>query len=373
MIFGKSINKFYLQNLHWFIVGIAALVIIDTVQLEIPGLLGSIIDGLETGQIDLDGITSILVQIGQYVAIIMAGRFVWRMTIFTASRRFDYGLRNDMFAHAEKLSNQFYSENKTGGLMAYFTNDLEAVRRAVGPGMIMFVDAVYLGGLALVKMSFLDLELTLYSAIPMFLIAIIGSYIGNQMRKNFKKAQKAFEDLSDFTNESLSGISVVKAFVKEENEFEEFAKANDNARNKNLTYIKLEARFQTVVRIFISLIFVVILGYGGYLVEVTRNMENSFTTGELTEFYLLFGSLIWPMMALARIINMRSRGKGSLQRIESILNEEIDVKDPDNPIIIDDVKGKIEFKNLTFNYPKTKIDVLGGMHEYRRSAQAKIL
>ncbi|AIO18943.1 putative multidrug resistance ABC transporter ATP-binding/permease protein YheI [Candidatus Izimaplasma bacterium HR1] len=360
MIFGKAINKYYIKNFHWFLFGIIALVIIDTVQLEIPGLLGSIIDGLDKGTIDMSGIIDILKTVAIYVAIIMGGRFVWRMTIFTASRRFDYGLRNDMFEKAEKLSNEFYSENKVGGLMAYFTNDLESVRRAVGPGMIMFVDAVYLGGLALYKMSFLDLRLTLYSAIPMLVIALVGSFVGRRMREKFKEAQKAFEDLSDFATESLSGLSVVKAFVKEQSEIREFLKTNNVARVKNIEYVKMQAKFQIMIRTLVSLIFVIILGFGGYLVFMTSALPEAerFSAGQLTEFYFLFSSLVWPMMALAMIINIRSRGKGSLQRIEKILNEEISVKDPENPVHLDEIKGNIEFRNLTFRYPKSNVDVL---------------
>ena len=360
MIFGKAINKYYIKNLHWFLAGIIALVIIDTIQLEIPALLGSIVDGLDKGTIEMSNIIDILKIVAVYVAIIMGGRFVWRICIFGASRRFDYGLRNDMFSHAEKLSNEYYSEHKVGGLMAYFTNDLESVRRAVGPGMIMFVDAVYLGGLALYKMSFLDVTLTIYSAIPMLLIALAGSFIGKIMRNKFKEAQKAFEDLSDFTTESLSGISVVKAFVKERSEINEFLKTNNTARVKNLEYVKMQARLQIIIRTFVSLIFVVILGYGGYLVHLTSTLPEAeqFSAGKLTEFYLLFSSLVWPMMALAMIINIRSRGKASLQRIEQILNQEITVKDPENPIYLENIKGDIEFRNLTFRYPKTNVDVL---------------
>jgi ATP-binding cassette subfamily B protein len=360
MIFGKAINKYYIQNLHWFLIGIISLVIIDTLQLEIPGLLSSIIDGLEKGTITMDGIVDIIKRVAIIVVIIMGGRFVWRMTIFGASRRFDYGLRNDMFQHAELLSNEFYSRNKVGGLMAYFTNDLESVRRAVGPGMIMFVDAVYLGGLALYKMSNIDLRLTMLSAIPMLTIALLAAYIGRIMRTKFKLAQHAFEGLSDFTNESLAGISVVKAFVKERVEINEFLKSNQNAKEKNIDFVRVEARFQIMIRAIVGMIYVVILAYGGYLVYSTGNLPESeqFSIGNLTEFYLLFGSLIWPMMALARIINIRSRGKGSLQRIEHILNEKIDVKDSDDVVEVDEIKGNITFDHLTFRYPDASHDVL---------------
>ena len=155
-------------------------------------------------------------------------------------------------------------------------------------------------------------------------------------------------------------LSVVKAFVKERSEIREFLKTNNVTRTKNIEYVKMQAKLQIMIRTFVSLIFVIILGYGGYLINLTRNLPEAqqFSPGQLTEFYLLFGSLVWPMMALAMIINIRSRGKGSLQRIEQILNEEIDVKDSKDAIDLGEIKGSIEFRNLTFSYPKTNTNVL---------------
>jgi len=355
MIFGKTVNKYYLRYAHLFILGIIALVIVDYIQLEIPGLTREIINGID-GDGDMiakSEIIAILTTMSIYVGIIIGGRFLWRVFIFGASRRVDYGIRNEMFVHCENLSSKFYSENKVGGLMAYFTNDLEAVRRAVGPGMIMFVDAVFLGILTFYHMFQLDVRLTLYSGIPLIFIAIIGAILGNKMRNKFKEAQKAFEDMSDFTNESLSGISVVKAFVKERREIKEFLKKNEYAKQKNIEYVKIQTRLQITIRMIVSIIFVVILGYGGYLVKSTANLptDEQFTIGHLYEFLLYFGTLIWPMMALAMIINVRSRGKGSLNRIDRILNEVVDVKDSDDVIQIDEIKGNIEFRNLSFKYP----------------------
>jgi len=360
VIFGKTINKYYVRYLHLFILGIIALVIVDYVQLEIPGLTASIIDGVQMNTIDESGIFQVVMTIAIYAIIIIVGRFLWRVFIFGASRRVDYGIRNEMFSHSAKLSQRFYGENKVGGLMAYFTNDLEAVRRAVGPGMIMFVDALFLGGLAFYHMFNLDVQLTLFSGIPLIFIAIIGAILGNKMRIKFKEAQKAFEDLSDFTNENLSGIGVVKAFVKEQREIEEFLKSNQYAKDKNVEFVKIQSRLQIIIRMIVSIIFVVILAYGGYLVKSTSHLplDQQFTIGNLSEFIMLFGSLIWPMMALAMIINVRSRGKGSLARIEHILHEPIDIEDSEDVVKVDEIKGNITFKNLTFRYPDAPSDVL---------------
>jgi ATP-binding cassette subfamily B multidrug efflux pump len=143
MIFGKHLNKYYLQNWYLFLIGIIALIFVDFYQLEIPRQIGILVDGLSDQVLDKEGIYDIVVTILGYAGIIIAGRFAWRIGIFGASRRFDYGLRNDMFLHCEKLSVSFYNENKTGSLMAHYTNDLDAVRMSVGPGMVIFVDATF--------------------------------------------------------------------------------------------------------------------------------------------------------------------------------------------------------------------------------------
>lgn len=360
MIFGKAINKYYLKNIHWFLIGIAAIAYIDYVQTLIPELIGVLIDGLSENTIQMDDIVQLLIRMGQYVIIIMIGRFIWRIFILGTSRKFDYGLRNDMFAHAEKLSSEFYSEHKVGGLMAYFTNDIEAVRQTVGFGMVMVVDTFFLGSVVIFKMYQLDPLLTVFSAVPMLMIALIGSILGKKMRIKFKEAQKAFEDLSDFTNENLSGIRVVKAFVKEQVEIREFLKANNTTRVKNIEFVRMQAKLQIIIRTFVSLIFVIILAYGGYLIYVTETFDaaSRFTKGELLEFFYLFNLLIWPMMALGRIIQIRSRGKGSLQRIETILNEPIDICDAEDVVHVDSIQGKIEFRDVSFRYPKAQKDVL---------------
>ncbi|PAT02293.1 hypothetical protein CI105_02825 [Candidatus Izimaplasma bacterium ZiA1] len=351
MIFGKTVNKYYLKYLHLFLAGIAFLVVIDYVQLEIPTLIGGLIDGVDKQTITALDIKNIILQISLFVVIIVIGRFFWRFFIFGASRRVDYGMRNELFEHSLKLSNNFYSKNKVGGLMAYFTNDIESVRRAIGPGMIMLVDALFLGGLAFYKMFKLDVKLAFFSAIPLLFIALLGSVLGNKMRKKFKEAQKAFEDLSDFTTENLSGINVVKAFVKEQTEIKEFLKVNNVVKQKNIDYVKIQSLLQITIRMVVSIIFVVILAYGGTLVSQTKLLPEAeqFTIGDLNTFIMYFSTLIWPMMALSMIINVRSRGKASLQRIDMILNEKIDVYDND-VLEIDELQGKIEFRDLTFKY-----------------------
>ncbi|MFW5892752.1 MAG: ABC transporter ATP-binding protein [Bacillota bacterium] len=364
MIFSKSINRYYKKYFLFFLMGILSLVVVDIAQLQVPRMIGNLVDELENyrkGLISEQEIFTvlsdiILVLIGISVIIII-GRFLWRFGIMGASRRVTYELREDLFDHALKLSNRFYSERKVGGLMAHFTNDILAVRRAVGPGMIMFVDAVFLGALVFGRMLMLDVRMTLILILPMLLIAITGLTIGNIMRRRFRESQKAFEDLSDVTQESLSGITVIKAFVKENLEIKHFLKKNANARDKNVRFARMAMLMRVLTRSIVSLVFVVMIAYGSQLVELTRNTSEPFTIGDLVQFISYFNMLVWPMMAISMIINVRSRGRASLERIEEILNEPVDVYD-DNPVGIDAIKGDIEFNHLYFQYPDGSDHVL---------------
>ncbi len=355
MIFGKTINKYYLRYGLYFIVGIAALITVDLFQLEIPRISKELVDTLEAyvlaGNTDAGFLIDIVWRLLFITIFIVLGRFFWRFGIIGASRRIDYDLRNEMFSHSTKLSNRYYSEKKVGGLMAHFTNDLEAVRRAIGPGLIMFVDALFLGSLTFFRMFQLNVRMTMILVLPMIIITVLGLSLGTKMRKRFKESQKAFEDLSDFTQESFSGISVIKAFVKERTEIKEFLKSNQNAKDKNIAFVRIATILQVLVQTIVSLVFVLIIAYGAFLIESTRHLgAERFTLGDLVAFISYFGMLIWPMMALAMIINVRSQGKASLERIENILNEPIDIKDED-VVEVNEIKGNIEFKNLDFKYP----------------------
>jgi ATP-binding cassette, subfamily B, multidrug efflux pump len=362
MIFGKSINKYYLKYAHFFILGVIALIIVDLFQLEIPLITRTLVNTLEeralSGDTDRTFLIDIIKNLAFITIFIVLGRFFWRFGIIGASRRIDYDLRNEMFDHATKLSNRFYSEKKVGGLMAHFTNDLEAVRRAIGPGMVMFVDALFLGTLTFYRMAQLDLRMTLILVLPLVLISTLGMILGNRMRRRFKASQKAFEDLSDFTQESFSGISVIKAFVKERNEIKAFLRANKNAKDKNIAFVRMATILQVLVGLIVSLVFVLIIAYGANLIDTTRDLgADRFTPGDLVAFISYFGMLIWPMMALSMIINVRSQGKASLERINKILDEPIDIQDKD-VIDIEEIQGDIEFRNLNFRYPDGEENVL---------------
>ncbi|XMB85514.1 ABC transporter ATP-binding protein [Mycoplasmatota bacterium WC44] len=357
MVFGKTLNKYYLKYLHFFIIGIIALILVDWYQLEIPEVTRLVLDGLREGTLDKDGLLAIVKIIFMYAIIIVVGRFTWRYFILGASRRIEFSIRNEMFAHCERLDQEFYQKNKTGGLMAYFINDLEAVRMTIGFGVIMVIDAAFLGTLAFIKMFRINMTLTFIAIIPLIVLAVLGGLLSRIMHKRFKVRQEAFEQMSDFVNENMSGIQVIKSFVKEPQEIKAFRESNKNNRDTMYNFIRLTVIVELMMRFFITIIIIVILGYGGYLVKTTAGTVDEFTIGTLFEYISYFMALIWPMIAVVRVIQISSSGKASLERINKILNEEELVKDV-NVVDVDEIKGEIEFKDLSFAYPDSELQQL---------------
>ncbi len=362
MLFGKYINKYYLKYIVFFIIGILALLLVNYFQLEIPKICGKILDGVKDGTLFLDENAHLIKEymVGlAYIAFIMfLGRFAWRYCILGVSARIESDLREDMFIHSEKLSNRFYKEHKTGALMALFTNDLQTIKRTFGMGTIALVDAIFLGGLSLYNMFRCNWILASFSILPMSLIVICAVFVGRIMKEKFKANQEAYDDISDFAQENFSGIAVIKAFVKEVLEVKHFAKLNKNYYDKNIDYVKYAMLLDVLLTLIISSIFAILFAGGAYfVVNRTEFFGTEFTVGKLWEFIAYFDTVIWPFMAIAQLIQMKSQASASYNRISALLDEKVEIVD-ENVENVNAIKGKIEFKNLTFKYPDGTNNVL---------------
>ena len=356
MLFGKHFRKFYLKYSLYFLVGALVLIAVDWIQLDIPKLVGAIIDNLNSDNRDANQIEAWIIRIGVLALLITIGRFLWRFTIFGASRRIEYNLRNTMFTHATKLSNSFYSQEKVGGLMTYFINDLEAIRQAFGPGILMLVDGLMLGGFSLYRMANLNGQLTILAAIPMVILTVVMVFIRKRMSARFKQRQESFEKLSDFTQENFSGITVIKAFVREVKEYMTFKVKNEDFYDKNINFVKYIIVVNIMIGIALNVVILAIVTFGSFL--VINRTQTGFTAGELTEYMSYFFSLIWPVMALSQFIQIQSQAKASASRIEKFLDAEIDIKDAPDAIENLNLEGSIQVKNLTFKYPDGEEPVL---------------
>lgn len=359
MIFGKNVNRYYFKYGFYFLVGIIALLFVDYYQLEIPKIFGQIIDGLDEKTLTKLQLVEFMKDMVIIALVMLFGRFLWRICIFGNGIRIETDLRDRMFKHSEKLSQRFYQLNKTGALMTYYTNDLNAIHNAFGNGTVMLVDTVFLGYFAFMRMWKLDHILTLICLIPLLLIALSSYIIGNYMRKKFRQRQDSYADLSDFTQESFSGISVIKAFVKEGKELLAFTKKNQDYRQKNLEFVKASTILNILIGALVGSVNLIILAYGGYLVaNGTLIGGNVLTIGQLLEFIQLFGSLTWPMMAIGRLIDLRSQASASLKRVNGLLDQNVEIKDGDDIIQGHQIEGKITFNHLNFHYPDTQKLVL---------------
>ena len=363
MIFGRHINKYYLRYLHWLLLGLASLVAVDYLQLLIPNLYQMVVNGLNQGWVLVEGtqvpfdmdflLNRICMPMVWIILSMVAGRFLWRIMFFGTAIKVEEQLRNRMFDNARHLSQSYYQVHKVGSLMSLFTNDLDTVQECFAWGIMMFFDALLLGILALEKMFRMNWLLTVLSLIPTGLLLASATVVGRYMMKKWDIRQEAFSRLSDFSQESFSGIAVIKAFVKEAKELMAFRKLNTENEIANIAHTKASVLLRVLVMMFVESVICIILGYGGYLV-----WKGSFNAGQLVEFIGYFTAVIWPVMAVSELIDMSSRGKASLKRIGELLDAKADVVDAPGAVPMGPVKGEIEFRNLSFRYPDGEYDAL---------------
>ena len=363
MIFGKYINRYYLKNAPVLLLGLLALLTVDYIQLLIPQFYRLVINGVNLGQVVVNGQTlpftkEVLLQhiclpMIWIVVLMVIGRFLWRICFFGSAVRVAANLRERMFDHSRQLSQQYYQVNKVGNLMSLYTNDIDTIQECFGDGILMFFDALVLGLMALYKMWRMDYKLTLLALIPALIMFGIGTVMGTAMTKRWKERQQAFSDLSDFAQENFSGIAVIKAFVKELKELMAFRKLNKQNEEINVIYTKIATLLEVLVTLFVESVICVILGYGGYLVY-----QGRFNAGQLVEYIGYFEAIVWPIMAISMLIEKTSRGKASLNRITELLDAPIDVADRPGVQELQNPQGSVEFRHLTFRYPDGEYDVL---------------
>lgn len=363
MIFGKHINKYYLRYGYLLLFGMVALIAVDYFQLEIPELYNCVVNGLTYGQVEIDGqiipfdmaflLDRVCLPMLFIILMLLTGRFLWRICFFGAAISLETNLRNKMFDHSKELSHQYYQVNKVGNLMSLYTNDLDTVQECFGWGVMMFCDALFLGVLAISKMWRLNATMTILACLPLACLLAVSVIIGRTLMKKWDKRQEAYSRLSDFSQESFSGIAVVKAFVKEAKELLAFKKLNEENEKVNIDYTRSSVLLRIFVTLFVESVVCVILGFGGYLVYCEK-----LDAGQLVEFIGYFTSLIWPVMAVSELIDMTSRGTASIRRIGELLDAPIDVKDGEGVREIPDIKGNVEFKNLTFAFPDGEREAL---------------
>lgn len=331
---------------HLYFIGIVILLIVDYLNLYLPQFTGEITDGLASHTINSEEIGSIILKMLACAAALSLGRFAYRYFVIGTSRKIEHALQNDIFAKLETLSQRFYNENKTGDLMAYFTNDLDAIREAIGWSIISAFDAIVLTIMCLYRMmTYVSVTLTLYTILPMIGVGIYGYNIFKAFDKHFEMRQESFAKLSDVVQESISAERVIKAFVQEEEQLENFKKANESNRQINMKVVRLRAYAWPVMEIFIGVAFVIAILFGGYYCLI-----GEITLGKMVTFSSYVGTLVWPMLAFGDCITTFTLGYAGMKRINNAFNEIPEIVDSEHPDDVTELKGEIKFENVDFRY-----------------------
>ena len=371
MLFNKYLNRYYLKYAWLYLIGIAALLAVNYFQLLIPEYLGQLVDlcsdAEENGAaLTLAAIRDILLGVLLVAAVLWVGRTAWRITIFNASGKMEAALRHDMFLKAERLSQRYYHENSVGTVMAWFTTDIETVEENLGWGTVMMIDAVFLSLLTLWRMVALDWVMAVFLSVPLLLIVVWGALVEKFMSNKWEARQKAFDHVYDFSQESFTGISVIKAFVKETQQLHEFASVAKKDKEENISFVRVSVLFDVTIEIIIAVIMAFLIGMGGFFVYrlVTGNPIVLFghtmdlSAGGLVTFIGYFETLIWPMIAMGQIVTMHSRARASLKRISRFMTEEEEISAPEGAVTLKNIAGKITFRNFSFSYPGAEDEAL---------------
>ncbi|MDH8678645.1 ABC transporter ATP-binding protein [Fusibacter bizertensis] len=353
----RYVSGFLKKHIWKYVFGIMLLMIIDALQLITPLLIGNFTDALKTGTLDAPTILKLIVYILAIAIGVAIGRYGWRMTIVTTAKKLEYWLRNTVFEHLEKMSLNYFNHHKTGDLMAHCTNDISSIRNAFGGGVIMLVDALFMGLMTIaIMMVRIDLKLTLIALIPMPLIAFFIIILGKKVRQRFKEVQEAFSDLTDVAQENFSGVRIIKSFVQEAPSLKHFNEKNQNNFNKNIKLAKLFGMVNPMVGFIAMLSTLIAMIYGGGLV-----IDGAISIGDFVAFLTYVGMLAWPMMALGFVYNQLQRGQVSLRRINTILDTPPEIFDEDVIDALNEsfaLRPKLEVKDMTFTYPGSESPVL---------------
>ena len=338
----KTLKEDLIKNRWRILAGLAALLVVDVLQLLIPRVVKHAIDDLTSGDIASRGLLLYATQILILALGIGGFRYVWRYLLLGASRRMEKALRERLFLHLQALSPSYFSRTKIGDLMAHAINDVEAVRMAMALGLVFIVDTIILGVLTIFFMVYIDPVLTLYAVLPMPLITVITLFFSRTIHKRYEVLQKTFSQLTERVRESIAGIRVVKAYVQEGAERDKLSRVSQDYIKKNVGITRIWGMFFPLLLFLSNLSMALVLYLGGKL-----TILQSISIGDFVAFMSYLGMLAWPMMALGWAINIIQRGGASMDRLNRIFGEVPEISD--HPEIISSVlpKGRIEIRNLT--------------------------
>jgi ATP-binding cassette subfamily B protein len=342
-----TVRKYLWRYRRGLAFGIACLILKDFAQVSQPLMIGRAVDSLSgaaSGRAPrlFLGYVAYLLAFALLKAVFQFGM---RVILIGISRDVEYDLRNDLFGHLTGLSPDYYGRTRTGDIMARATNDLNAVRMMLGPGLMYWGETSLTFVLAIAVMLKVDWRLALYAMMPAPAVSLAMVSSGRVIHARFEKIQEMFSDISSRVQENLSGVRMVRAFVQEKAEIRRFAELNREYIAQNLKLVRIQAIFEPTMEVLIGATFLLVLWMGGRDV-----LRQRISIGSFVMFNTYMGMLVWPMIALGWVVNLMQRGSASLGRINQILAEQASIHPPPNPVRLASVAGEIEFRAVTMSY-----------------------
>lgn len=341
-----DLGWFFKQRKKQYLIGILMLLFVAFLQLLPPKIIGYIVDEISQNSLTTEFLVKwlgvlALASIGMYIL-----RYYWRIMIFGSAIFLARQLRENLFRHFTKMSPSFYQKKRVGDLMAHATNDLSAVQQTAGAGVLTLVDSLATGGFVIAAMAItINWKLTLIALLPLPLMAILTSYYGKLLHQRFRYAQEAFSNLNDKSQESISGVKVIKTFGQEKEDTEDFVQLSQEVVDKNIRVAKVDALFDPTISLIVGMCFFLSIVFGTRYI-----LAGEMSIGDLFAFTSYLGLLVWPMLAFGWLFNIVERGRASYDRINNLMDEKIEIDDSPDAV---DVKpeGDIYFQMEEFKFP----------------------
>ncbi len=340
-----KLKKYFLRYKKKLLLGFIFIILSNIGTVYVPIFLKNAINSFENNVSITQLLNYALMIVG---ASLFAGifRFLIRQTIIVVSRKIEYDLRNDFWSHIQKLPLRYFQNNSTGNIMAHATNDINAVRMFLGPAVMYSSDTLIRLIMVLAIMFSLNFSLTFYSLLPLPILSYVVYKIGKLIQAKFTLIQEKFSEITTKAQENFAGIKVIKSYVREADEIKTFEELNKDYLKKNMNMVRIQAWLFPILFLVTGLSIIIVIWLGG--IKVIRGELN---LGEITAFIVYLGILIWPMIAFGWVINIIQQAEASMRRLNSIFNEPYEIEDSESTDYnIKNLKGEIEFKNVSFRY-----------------------
>lgn len=352
-----QLGWFFKQRKKQYGLGIAALVFVSLLQLLPPKIIGFIVDDITEGTLSASELTKWLIVLLVAGVLMYVSRYYWRVMIFGSAVLLSRTMREKLFNHFTRMSPSFYQKRRVGDLMAHATNDINAVQQTAGMGILTLVDSISTGGFVILTMALtINWKLTLIALIPFPLMIFLTSYYGRLLRRRFRFAQEAFSNLNDKTQESISGIKVIKTFGQQKEDIADFTDLSTDVVAKNMRVAKVDALFDPTITGIFALSYILSFYFGTKFI-----IAEQMSIGDMVAFSTYLGLLTWPMLAFGFLFNIVERGNASYSRITELLSITPDIQDITGAIN-ERPEGNLHFNIEEFTFPDDKSPALRNVH-----------